>query len=709
MPQTVAAYIIAAIAATGVTAAVIEAVVYLAFFYALNKLENALLGNRASNNPASPQSFMANGSVYPRQMVYGNTRVSGVVVAEFTSGSRNEFLWIVLAITGHQVDAMTDVYFDSILIPNANIDAVTGLVTSGTYANKAHIFRHLGTDGQAAESALVNALAAWNSAHRGRSVSYLAVQLEQDSTVFPAGAPQNFFVLIKGRRLYDPRLDSTNGGSGAQRLNDATTWVWSNNAALAAADYITGGSNVYDVATPVPILGMGEDTSRVDWALVSNAANICEQTPVIPGGSQPRYALAGMLSCGDTHATNLTKISAAMVGQVIYRGGKYRIYAGAYDAPTLTFTDSDLIGAGYEIFSPGRSTLYNAVAPIYVDPARNYQQVSSAIPASSTFATADGEQIVKSIDLTMCSDEYRAQRIGLLILNQSRNLITVKLSLGINGFKLSTWDTFNLTLIEPGWVAKVFRVIDWQFNIDGPGVDVTAREELSSAYTDPGTAYYAAPGGGTTGPVTSDIPTTPTSLIATPIADAIIFSWAQSTYFPGAATYKLFRFTAASPFSSATMVWQGGSTHVTIPITDAANPTLFYWVVASFAGGDSDPIPDASAGQPAKALSVTAGFRASANNVSHIGNGASQTTGLSTVAVSNGTPAYTYAWTYVSGDASITCNSATTVSTSFSRTGLVNLTSYNAVWKCTVTDSTTATTSVNVGIHFRRDTSLGNP
>lgn len=711
MPTYIAAQIIAYFAITAAVAVVaVEVVTYLVFAYALNKLESALVGRPSQNQQPVPQTFMARGSVYPGSIIYGGTRTSGVVVFEWTSGTSNQYLWYVVAMARHQLNAMTDVYFENDVIATANINAGTGQVTGGKYANRAYIWRYLGTDAQTVQADLDAAFVIWDTNHRGRGVAYLVLRLERDTTVYAAGGPQNFYAIIQGRRLYDPRLDSTNGGSGSQRYTDATTWTYSSNPALAAADYITGGSLVYDVATPVTYMGMRESPTRIDWALVSNAANICDQTPAIPGSTtQPRYVVAGVLSCNDSHATNLGKITAAMAGQVIYRGGKYRIYAGAYDAPSLTFTDSDLVGNGYEILSPGRANLYNAVSPIYVDPVRNWQQVNSAINASSTYATADTEQIIKSIDLTLVDDEYRAQRIGALIMAQSRNLLAVTLYLGINGFKLSSWDTFYLTLIEPGWVNKVFRVANWQFNPDQPGVIITAREEASAAYTDPIAASYAAPGAATAGANTIDTPSTPSALTASPLADAVNFSWTPSAYFQAGATYQIWQYTSASPFSSATKIWEGASTHYTLAITASANPTLYYWIVAVYRGNASPPSPAATAGCPAKALSVTTGFRASCPaSMYKYGSAANQTTNPVTVSVTGGTSPFTYAWTYASGDASITCSSSTSSAPIFTKTGMASPTSgYNATWQCVVTDAAALTASCTCTVDINRDTSSG--
>jgi hypothetical protein len=52
------------------------------------------------------------------------------------------------------------------------------------------------------------------------------------------GLPQDMKAVMKGRKVYDPRLDDTNGGAGEQRKDDPDTWAWSDNSALCVADYL---------------------------------------------------------------------------------------------------------------------------------------------------------------------------------------------------------------------------------------------------------------------------------------------------------------------------------------------------------------------------------------------------------------------------------------------------------------------------------------
>jgi len=72
----------------------------------------------------------------------------------------------------------------------------------------------------------------------------------------------NFTARVQGLRLYDPRLDSTNGGAGAHRLADPSTWATSDNPALADARWLTD-----------TVFGCGE---TVNWPSVITTANACD-------------------------------------------------------------------------------------------------------------------------------------------------------------------------------------------------------------------------------------------------------------------------------------------------------------------------------------------------------------------------------------------------------------------------------------------------
>src|ERR1700675_5088058 len=99
--------------------------------------------------------------------------------------------------------------------------------------------------------------------------------------------------------------------------------------------------------------------------------------------------------------------------------------------------------------------------------------------------------------------------------------------------------------------------------------------------------------------------------------------------------------------------------------------------------------------QPFAFLGGNKALSASANSNSASGSG-SRTGGHGSLAVSTsphtvitaagGTPDYTYAWAYLSGDTGLSATAPTAASTAFSGT-FTTVWIKNAVWRCTITDS----------------------
>ncbi len=74
------------------------------------------------------------------------------------------------------------------------------------------------------------------------------------------------------------------------------------------------------------------------------------------------------------------------------------------------------------------------------------------------------------------------------------------------------------------------------------------------------------------------------------------------------------------------------------------------------------------------------------------------------VTASGGTGGYSYLWQWVSGDTVIAVNSPTSSTTTFSRATTPLNVLFTAVWRCRVTDSSTATTYTgNVTVTFLRE------
>lgn len=592
MPAVVAAGIVGK--ALFITANIIATV---ALNVGLSKLSQALAGKRKGRFVGAPRDVTVEGTIQPMQMIYGEVVSPGFVANYATSGANNRYLHYVVVYAAHQCEDIIDLWLDGQMVPDADIDGSGNVSTAafqGEGASRLRVIRHLGTKNQAADSELSGAaIGHWTANHRGAGVAYVHFRLDGSDEAFP-NSPRNFRALVRGRRLYDPRKDSTNGGSGSHRRDNATTWEWSRNPALARRDYITGGSRWYDDATPEKRLGFGEPDSRIDDSFTITAANIDDELVTIPDGSggsttQPRYTCDVQLSCGETYRENLRILESASVGTTTYVNGRYRIYSGSYDTPEVELTEDDVLGPVVIATHPNGEDLYNFITGTFYDEARDWQLLPFPNITNSSYETADGGQFPRQIELHATRTTYRAQRIGILHLAQSRNKTTVRFErLSPNAMAIAQHETFLVTISEFGWNQKVFRCRDWEFMPDG-FIAITAQEESASAYADPTLETYLSGEDGTVDTPQYDLPDTPINFGARAMPEGILFTWDIPIPQRKDQLFRLYEHTAQTPFSSAAEVWSGKTRSVMLERTGYT--IRYYWLTAELNGIESSATP----------------------------------------------------------------------------------------------------------------------
>lgn len=522
---------------------------------------------------AQAQRILRNykGTDSPLRVIYGEVRCGGDIVFEDITGTEGEYYWIVIALgatNGAPYEAVSHIYLDDHEY-DLTADFSSNVLQVGKWANLVWVKAYLGDDDQTADATLSAASTPWTSNHKGQGMCYAIIRLTRDDEVF--NHIPEFSFKVKGAKIYDPRLDSTNGGSGTHRdgaltdsPNPALTWEWSDNPALILRDYIRCSR-----------YGMGEVKARIDDVTVAAAANTCDESVNVPGGSQQRYLCNGILNTNTAHIQNIAAIRSAMCGIQTYSRGKHKIFAGEYTAPTVTLTDDDLSG-GISVQSIRGSELYNSVRGKYLSADRKWQWTSFVPRTDAAYVTEDnGETLWNDIELPMVTNEYRAQRIATIILRQSRNKLTVDANFNLKAYKLELFETVAITNSELGWSSKVFRVLGWKFNPDGT-VNLALQEDASSIWDDPSVGSYGTPGNSTATPYPTPTPSDiPAPIVVTPVTGGLVVSWTA----PGdnsAQYYDVAEYTANTPVSSATIVSRRAATEHTRHFSTPT--TRYYWV-----------------------------------------------------------------------------------------------------------------------------------
>ena len=539
----------------------------------------------SSKRPPQPsQTINYAGTVESRRIIYGDTRVGGMeIIPPVTSGTNNRMLHQVLAIAGHEVNAITAVFFGQEQV--GTIGAVTGtvndgLVSTGTFANRAWVRRYLGTSTQTADFILDSSLGIWTTDHRGRGVAYAAMQFQYDDAVYKSGKPQVTF-QVQGKRVYDPRLDSTNGGSGSHRLNNPATWAYSNNPALCLADYLTDAS-----------LGMGEEQARVDWAMVAVAASECDELVAIPTATtQKRYTFNGVLYAAAPYEDNITALAGAMLGTCIYSGGRWRITAGSWPLTTeFTIDASTMADGGIDFYDAiPYNERWNSVRGSFIDPNNNYQPNEFPAVSNASYVTADGETVWRDVRFDYCTNVYEAQRLAIYLARKSRNRQSATLRCNLRAFRIRPGEVGLCTLPEVGWTNQLVRCEEWSFNAQG-WIEIKVVEENSADWADPLEADYLTPLN-ISNPTPVDFTPDPvSSLTATPTQNGVQLTWALPSLFPSGAVVEIFEHTAITPFSSAVKIGETQGTQFVVPRTDTG--VRYYWArVRMLTGAVSSVFP----------------------------------------------------------------------------------------------------------------------
>ncbi|WP_342049869.1 MULTISPECIES: phage tail protein [unclassified Cupriavidus] len=531
----------ASAAVAAVAYAITYAVVSLAISYAVGSIMGAIFKPKAANGfsaEAQGRTQVVRSNVQPRNSIYGRAMTSGpLIFAASTDGpaKKNQFMHLVIALADHECDEIEEVYLgeDAANVPVGQIhpvggrfkkewgesvqdkfyvtgsttysftlsdtvvkitsivatrpptvesdgqwidDAVTDYSLSGRVitvrgvspdavsiavqfeAYRSQVFvrvkRHLGSPDQTADPDLVAEVPGWTWDHRLRGVCYLYVRLDYDSDIFPNGLP-NIKALVRGKRLYDPRYNAT---------------YWSDNWGLCIYDYLRDPG------------GFGCTDADIDVASVMTAINVSEETVDLGNGTaQYRYRCNGIVMSDKSPRDSLAEMVTAGGGVVTITGGLFRVFAGAYDIPTVTLTEADLRGPVKVRARTSRKDLFNRVKGTFVSPANSWQPSDLPVVGNPTYAAQDGEVIDRDIELPFTTDVVMAQRLGKIILERSRQGIVVEWPGKISCFQLTAYSTVKITLAKFGWTDKVFRVMNWKMS-DSGGVDLILNEEAAAVY-----------------------------------------------------------------------------------------------------------------------------------------------------------------------------------------------------------------------------------
>jgi hypothetical protein len=431
----------------------------------------------------------------PIPIVYGKRQVGLTRVFVESSGADNQYLYVAGVLCeggGAGITAIDEVYVDDKLV------TFDGSLTDGTIrgvsSGDANYYKggeslisiqsFFGLDNQSASS-LLDETTNWTSDHKLSGLAYVALRFKWNQDAFN-GLPE-VRVTVRGKKIYDPRLDSTKGGSGSHRQDTASTWAYSANSSLVLLDYLRNSR--YGKGLP-------NDAFETNYDTFKTSANTCD-TQVTPySGATSDINLFETNAVIDSEKKvleNVRELLVPMRAIFNYTQGKYKIIIEGSGSSQLLLTKDNVVSE-VKLQGESKSEKYNRVIGTFTNPEKDYQSDTvsyppfddSALPVEDQHATMLSDDnntlLERSFDMLQVTSPYQAEEICENILKRSRNNLKAEVTVTSEALNLSIGDIVTATYDTAGFSAKPFRVMSLAINSDST-VTLGLEEHQDNFYT----------------------------------------------------------------------------------------------------------------------------------------------------------------------------------------------------------------------------------
>ncbi len=398
------------------------------------------------------------GARVPVWTLYGTGKVQGHHIYYAKWGSGNAYNADVFILSNGWCDGLEpEIYFygqkHTLVARPISGNEVSHYGVTG-FDNLISIRFYDGRPGQGPDTKLVadtaNIGQKWKATSVCAGMTYVVVERHYDSGKFDKGIPEFEFIL-RGLRLYDPRKDSTVAGdSGSHRLNDPSTWEFSENPALQRLNYQLGLRGQISGRT---LIGEGKSLGQLDLGSYFAAMNACDALR----NGKATYRASLLVTGEDDHTEVLKEFDDAMAGYGMNRRGLSGVIAGAPQIPVMDIGPDD-VDAGRPVQIKRRKSafeLYNNIGGQFISKEANWNPESLKPVTINADVAADGRMRQTSNDFLQVTDPDIAQYLLQIRYRQNRKggsaTIPVSRRVGFN-VEEGNWITYaGLTWLVTGW------------------------------------------------------------------------------------------------------------------------------------------------------------------------------------------------------------------------------------------------------------------
>lgn len=407
----------------------------------------------------------------PRQVIYGQTRVGGQLVYIEDQGKDNIVLWQCFVLAGHECEEIVAVYADKEIVATSNGPGVNGTMVrpSNSYGDNILCWSVHGNR-STAFIPVVNVASTdssyngsfsppnWTADHKLSYQTYVWVNLIFDKDTFGDRGLPKFTFEVKGKNnIYDPRT---------------VTQIYTDNHALIMMDILRWDRMFYEPFANIDVQGFEEAANIADQLVASGV-----------GTTEKRYTVNGTFKFQAVPLEILQSVARAGAAFPYFdvSSGKWKVSPGAYQAPVMTFDESDLVGGLSFQAGPSKQSRHNVAKGTYIDASQDYEAVGFSELYISTYVTDDLEVLEKSYDFPWTNSGTMARRLAKIDIERNRFGISCKAVFKFRALRLTPGDRIELTVARLGWTPKIFRVEAVEVSF-GSGVALDLREDDPAIY-----------------------------------------------------------------------------------------------------------------------------------------------------------------------------------------------------------------------------------
>ncbi len=467
----------------------------------------SLLAQALSKKPkaqvAGVKTQTSTGGSTPQTFILGKRATSGQLVTPLDSygvdgKTPNAFLTYVVALGCIPGQSLSRLVLNDEYVPVAGSlsiiggSSVQGYALGGIYSGNAWLRFYDGS--QTTVDPLLDAKLngvdrPWTSDMVGKGICYAVLVFRFNREVL--NSPPSVRFELSGIPLYDPRLDTTVGGSGAHRWGDPATYATNRTTNPAVMIYnLHRGIRLPELAGDPPRHSTyggeaaAEDLPLDVWFAAMNACD--EAVGLDAGGTEPRFTAGLEVSLADEPADVMEALENACQAQQVEIGGAWKIRIGGPAMPVAFFTDDDILidhDRTHDMF-PGLAETHNGIQASHPLPSALWEMTAAPPRFNADWEEADDDRrLIADLQLPAVYSPTQAQRIMKSAIEEERRFRRHALSLGPYGSILEPLDTIAWTSASEGYTSKVFEVTQVNESLRTLNVELGLRERDSADFS----------------------------------------------------------------------------------------------------------------------------------------------------------------------------------------------------------------------------------